>query len=222
MTRKINYESLDELVYKRIKAMILNNELKPGTKIIQHQLAEELAVSRTPVHRALSQLAREHLVKIIPRGGTYVRDFSKEEMITIFEMREVLEGLSCRKAALVVSKNRLSFFRDLYKKAMKSAEEGDWKAYKKADEKFHFFLIESSRIDLLREIAKSFHIFNILSNRYIQGLIRPPQETFPEHMALIDALEHHDPDLSEKLMREHIRKSIRVMRQELTTLPERN
>ncbi|MFQ5834887.1 MAG: GntR family transcriptional regulator [bacterium] len=218
MSPKINYKSLDELVYKRIKATILNNELKPGTKIIQHELAEELAVSRTPVYRALTQLAKEHLVKIIPRGGTYVREFSKEELITIFEMREVLEGLACRKAVLVVSKNRLNFFKDLYQRAMKSADKGDWTAYKKADEKFHSFLIETSRIDLLREIVKSFHI---LSNSYTRGLIRPPQETFPEHMAIIDALKDHDPDLSEKLMREHTTKSIRVLREEFTSLQDR-
>jgi DNA-binding GntR family transcriptional regulator len=214
MSSKVNYRSLGELVYKRVKAMILNSQIKPGTKIVQYQLAEKLGVSRTPVQRALSQLAKEHLVKVTPRGGTYVREFSKEEMIAIFEMREVLEGLACRKAALLVSENRLNFFRDLYKRAMKSANKGDWTAYKKADEKFHSFLIKISRIDLLREIVKSFHI---LSNSYTQGLIRPPQETFPEHMAIIDALEDHDPDLSEKLMREHTRKSIRVLKEELTT-----
>jgi len=209
MVIKIEYRNLDKLVYNKVKEMILKKQLKPGKQLIQEELAKKLGVSRTPLRRALSQLAKEHLVKVMPRGSTYVREFSKEEMIAIFEMREVLEGLACRKAAPVVSKNRLNLLKDLYKRAMKSSNKGDWTAYKKADEKFHSFLIETSRIDLLREIVKSFHI--LLSNSYTRGLIRPPKETFPEHMAIIEALENHDPDLSEKLMREHIRKSIRVL-----------
>lgn len=218
MSLKIEHNNLDDLVYNKVKEMILKKQLKPGEQIIQEELAKKLGTSRTPLRRALSQLAKEHLVKVMPRGSTYVREFSKEEMITIFEMREVLEGLACRKAALAISKNRLNFLRNLYQRAIKSTDKGDWAAYKKADEKFHSFLIEASGIDLLREIVKSFHI---LSNSYTHGLIRPPQETFPEHMAIIDALKDHDPDLSEKLMREHTRKSIRVLRKEFRALQDK-
>lgn len=210
MAIKIQHNNLDELVYNKVKEMILKKQLKPGKQIIQEELAKKLGVSRTPLRRALSQLAKEHLVKVMPRGGTYVKEFSKEEMITIFEMREVLEGLACRKAALMVSKNRLNFFKDLYKRAMKSADKGDWRLYKKADEKFHSFLIEASQIELLREMVKSFHI---LSTSFTPGLLRPPKETFPEHMAIIDALARHDPDATENLMREHLKKTIAVLKE---------
>jgi len=144
MSNKINYENLDELVYKRIKSMILNNQLKPGTRIIQNRLAEELGVSRTPVRRALSQLAKEHLIQMNPRGSAYVRNFSLEEMVVIFEIREVLEGLACRKAAKVVDKKQLEYYKNLYKEAMKSITEDNWQAYQEADIKFHFFIIEVS------------------------------------------------------------------------------
>lgn len=209
MSIKVKYNSLDELVYNKLKQMILNKQLKPGQQIIQEQLAKKMGVSRTPLRRALSQLAKEHLVTLVPRGGTHVREFSQEEIVAIYQIREVLEGLACRKAALLVSKNRLDFFRNLYKKAMESAKKGDWRAYEKADEKFHFFLIETSQIDLLQEMVKSFYI---LVSRYARGLVRPPQETFPEHMAIIDALEKHDSELAEKLIREHVQKSIQILR----------
>lgn len=209
MSIKVKYNSLDELVYNKLKEMILNKHLKPGQQIIQEQLAKKLGVSRTPLRRALSQLAKEHLVTMLPRGGAHVTEFSQEEIVAIYEIREVLEGLACRKAALSVSKNRLDFFRSLYKKAMESAKKGDWEAYEKADEKFHFFLIEASQIDFLQEMVKSFYI---LVSRYARGLVRPPQKTFPEHMAIIDALENQDSELAEKLIREHIQKSIQILR----------
>lgn len=216
MSIKVKYNSLDELVYNKLKEVILNKHLKPGQQIIQEQLAKKLGVSRTPLRRALSQLAKEHLVTMLPRGGAHVREFSQEEIVAIYEIREVLEGLACRKAALSVSKNRLDFFRSLYKKAMESVKKGDWEAYEKTDEKFHFFLIEASQIDFLQEMVKSFYI---LVSRYARGLVRPPQKTFPEHMAIIDALENQDSELAEKLIREHIQKSIQILRTKLGNTP---
>jgi len=129
MAEKINYENLDGLVYKRIKNMILSKELERGTKIIQNELAEELGVSRTPIRRALSQLAKEHLVEVSQRGLAYVRDFSRKEMTTIFEIREVLEGLACRKAAQTVNKEKLEHYKGVYREAMESITGDDWRAY---------------------------------------------------------------------------------------------
>lgn len=212
MSEKINYENLDELVYKRIKDMILNNHLKPGAKIIQNQLAEELGVSRTPIRRALSQLSKEHLVEMTSRGSAQVRDFSREEMIVVFEMREVLEGLACRKAAGAVNKDQLEHYRSLYQEAMQSITDDNWEAYRNADVKFHFFIIEASGVKLLEEMVKSFHI---LSNSFTPGLIRPPQETFPEHMRIIDALLQGNPEKAENLMREHLRKTVRLLKKSM-------
>lgn len=209
MSIRVKYSNLDELVYEKLKKAILNKHLKPGEQIIQEQLAKKMGVSRTPLRRALTQLAKEHLVTAGARRGTYVREFSQEEIAAIYEIREVLEGLASRKAALLVKKSTLESFRNLYKEAIESAKKGDWKAYEKADEKFHFFLIEISQIDFLREMVKSFYI---LVSRYARGLVRPPEETFPEHMSMIDALEHHDSELAEKLIREHIHKSIQLLR----------
>lgn len=204
MAEKINYENLDGLVYKRIKNMILSNELERGTKIIQNGLAEELGVSRTPIRRALSQLAKEHLVEVSQRGLAYVRDFSRKEMTTVFEIREVLEGLACRKAAQTVTKKKLEHYKRVYREAMESITDDDWRAYQEADVKFHFFVIEASGVRLLEDMVKSFHI---LSSSFIPGLVRSPQETFREHIAIIDALGRSEAEGAENLMREHLRRS---------------
>jgi len=73
-------------------------------------------------------------------------------------------------------------------------------------------VIITSGIELLQEIIRTFHI---LSNSYIRGLIRPPEETFPEHMAILDALEDRDAERAEILMRDHTRKSIDVLKAKL-------
>lgn len=212
MEEKIKHLNLDEKVYEKIKKMIVDKRLKSGKKIVQDELAHRLGVSRTPIRRALTQLAKENLVKIVPRKGTYVKDFTLEEMILIFEMREILEGFACRKAASLITRKQVVTFRNLYKKAIKAADASHWVSYTKTDERFHTFITEICQIELLQEIIQAFHI---LSVSYTGGLIRPPQETFPEHMAILDALENHGGEKAESLMRQHTRKSIEVLKMKL-------
>lgn len=209
MDYKIEHKQLEELVYEKIRDMILFQTLKPGDKIVQSELAESLGVSRTPIRNALAQLAQQHLVEIGRAGATHVRNFSKEEMVAIFEIREVLEGLACRRASTVVKDDDLERFRGMFQKAMESGDEVDNRAYQKVDMKFHSFLTEVSGLTLLKDIIKAFHI---LSRSFIPGLIRPPKETLQEHMAMIDALRNREPDAAEAIMREHLKKSTAVIR----------
>ncbi len=100
------HRNLDAKVYDRLKAMILEGKLVPGDKVFQDRLAQEMGVSRTPLVNALKVLEQEKLIKAIPRRGFFVRQFTKEEMIYIFELREVLEGLAARRAAALITRPR--------------------------------------------------------------------------------------------------------------------
>ncbi|MGQ9631593.1 MAG: GntR family transcriptional regulator [bacterium] len=213
MSLAIEYNQLDKLVYDKIKEMILTRELKPGEQIIQDQLAKKLGVSRTPVRKALGELARESLIKMIPRGGTYVREFSLEEMKSIYEIREVLEGLACRKAAPIFTREQADFLRDLFKEAYASIREDDWKAYEKADSRFHIFIVEICQNDVFHQMVNTFHI---LTKCFMGGLVRSPKDTFPEHMDIIQALEDHNADLAEDLMRKHLRRSLMALEKRLS------
>ena len=88
------HENLDHKAYLIIKNMIIDRKLLPGDKIPQEKLARELGISRTPLVSAIKYLEHEKLVEAKPRRGYFVRLFSKQEMISIFELREVLEGLA--------------------------------------------------------------------------------------------------------------------------------
>ena len=92
------HENLDQKAYQILKSMIIERQLLPGDKIPQEKLAEDLGISRTPLINALKFLEHEKLVQSIPRRGFFVRLFDKAEMISIFELRELLEGLSARRA----------------------------------------------------------------------------------------------------------------------------
>ena len=97
------HENLDQKAYSILKKMIIDRKLLPGDKIPQEKLARELGISRTPLVSAIKYLEHEKLVEAKPRRGYFVRFFSIQEMVSIFELREVLEGLAAR--GTLTSKN---------------------------------------------------------------------------------------------------------------------
>ena len=103
----IKSENLDQKAYLIIKAMIEERVLQPGQKIPQEKLAADLGISRTPLISALKFLEQQKLVVSQPRRGFFVRLFSMEEMVSIFEIREVLEGLSARRAAHSITASQI-------------------------------------------------------------------------------------------------------------------
>ena len=80
------YPSVEEQVYKIIKNKIIWHEIKPGKRIIDKKLAEELDVSRSMVRQVLAILVREELLTMIPRNGFYVKEITKKEIEEIYNI----------------------------------------------------------------------------------------------------------------------------------------
>jgi DNA-binding GntR family transcriptional regulator len=205
----IEYENLDQKVYQVVKSMIENRQLLPGEKIPQEKLAGELGISRTPLISALKFLEHEKLVEVKPRRGFYVRLFSIEELISIFEIREVLEGLAARRAARSVTEKQIKELRKIFSDFTSREKLKDYHAYSKADRRFHNFITEIASREFLTTILQTFNIIS-LAYQYAnsEGLIREPHETIEDHLKIIDAICDHDPDSAENFMREHLEKTI--------------
>lgn len=210
------HENLDQKAYTIIKNLIIERKLLPGDKIHQEKLAHDLGISRTPLVSALKYLEKEKLVEAIPRRGFFVRHFSKEEMISIFELREVLEGLAARRAAHNVSESQIKILHEFFRQFEKSTDITDIKTYAKEDRRFHNFIIEVGAKEFLKSILEN---YNIISYSYqlvsYEGLLRPPNETIYEHQTIIDAISNRDADSAEELMRQHLKKGIAFLRQEI-------
>jgi DNA-binding GntR family transcriptional regulator len=209
----VRHENLDQKVYQIIKDMIIERQLLPGEKIPQDKLASELGISRTPLVSALKYLEKEKLVEAKPRRGFFVRLFTKQEMVSIFELREVLEGLAARRAALHIRHDQIEKLKDYSKAFQISAPLPDVGSYAKVDRSFHNYVTEIGAKEFLKSILQT---YNIISFSYqvvsSEGLVRPPAETIEEHLAIIDAICRRDPPAAEELMRQHFRHSIAELR----------
>lgn len=202
------HQNLDQKVYQTLKMMIIGRELMPGTKIFQDKLAQQLGVSRTPLVNALKKLEHEKLVSAIPRRGFYVRLMTQEEMIQIFELREVLEGLAARRAATEISDAQIQKLKSFFKNVNTSSESEDLKKYAEEDRKFHNFLIKVGGEEFLSGILETYNII-IFSYQIAlhEGLVRLPEETIDEHLAIIEAISNREPIKAEEVARLHLSKS---------------
>jgi DNA-binding GntR family transcriptional regulator len=210
------HKNLDQKVYTILKDMIIERKLLPGHKISQEKLARDLGISRTPLISALKFLEQEKLVESIPRRGFFVRLFSKEEMVYIFELREVLEGLAARRAAAKITDSQILELGNFFKHFAKQKTISDYKAYAREDRRFHNFVIDVGAKEFLKSILLT---TNIISFSYqvlhSEGLVRPPNETIQEHLAVIVAIKKRDSEAAEDLMRQHFKKSITYLKREI-------
>ncbi|MEA1963561.1 MAG: GntR family transcriptional regulator, partial [Candidatus Aerophobetes bacterium] len=136
-----NRPNLSEDVYEAIKRRLGDKDLKPGTKIKEEELAEELGVSRTPVREAISKLEREGLVEIIPRYGTFVANLSPEDIEEIYDLRGALEGLAIKLSFLKLDREKfhkkLLEISEFHHKCKSYVEKGNFEPFIKADIAFH-------------------------------------------------------------------------------------
>jgi len=206
--RKIENANLTEVVYDRIKAMILEGALAPGSKINKKELALALAVSQTPVNEAVSRLSGEKLIEQKTRQGHYVRSYDDAYLAELFAVRAGLEGVALRLCIEEGSESdleRLSSFFSGYDTPMASDKEG---AYMDEDIAFHTAIVEFARVGLLKEFKAS---FGYILKTYEHGLVRPPEQTLPEHRAIMDAVRRRDAVLAEDLLVAHHLKSRRFL-----------
>ena len=205
----IAHENLDRKAYLIIKEMINDRRLVPGDKISQEKLAAELGISRTPLISALKYLEKEKLLEAKPRRGFFVRTFNRREMVDIFELREVLEGLAARRAAMVVTDQQIDQLRDFFSEFSAHTTITDYRAYCREDRRFHNFVTHVAEQEFLESILSTYNIISFSYQRVsLEGLVRPPDDTIEEHMAIIDAICERNPETAEMMMRRHFQRSI--------------
>ena len=213
------HANLDQKAYQILKTMIIDRKLLPGEKIRQEKLAQELGISRTPLVAALKYLEHEKLVESKPRRGFFVRLFKKQEMISIFELREVLEGLAARRAAAQVTDGEVAQLQSFFGAFQPGVDIEDYRRYSKEDRRFHNFVIKVGAKEFLRSILET---YNIISFSYqvvsSEGLVRSPNETLAEHLAVIEAICDRDPEAAENLMRRHFQRSAAALMQDVAKL----
>lgn len=204
MREGISRSTLAEQVYQQLKRRIINQELRPGSRLIVGHIAEEMGISLTPVREALTRLVKDGLVDMIPHKGAYVAKPTKKNFEDLFAVRQALETLAVRLATPKLTRADFKAMDEILEYGEKSLSAGDSKSWLEADEKLHDFIIRKSEnevlIQIFSQIWDRIHIFRVWTVRYPDRMKRASSE----HRNIVSALKERDAQGAEKLMMEHI------------------
>jgi len=200
---KTVYDDLGTKVYEILKEMIVKGELKPGQKLIQEDLAEILGVSRTPLLQALSKLSKDHYIITVPRRGSFVKEFSNQENLDIFDIRGQLEPMGAYYAAERISLSEIEHLQSLIDEMadlVKLDENADSLQLFTLDSEFHMNIMLISGNHFLHDILKNLNIVLCNSER----ILKTPKKSLEEHIGIFNALRNHDANGAKELMFYHI------------------
>ena len=201
-----------EMTYRRIKEDILNSKWPPGTKLVERQLSEKFGVSRTPIREAFNQLEKEGLVEQVPKWGVFVKELDEQEILEMYEVREALEGMAARLAAVRATKNDIKKMKEAILKmeqALGEKSKEDVETYNLADNKFHAFLVNASHNKKLMNLASMCH----MHVEEIPGAIDKKfgraehQRSVEEHKNILDCIVSKNAVLAGELTQKHITKA---------------
>lgn len=205
-----SFKPLREIVFESMRDAILGGILKPGERLMEIQLADEMGVSRTPVREAIRKLELENFVVMIPRKGAYVAGVSLKDVADVFEIRSALEGLAAGLAAERVTEDELE---QMERALFYRADEGelDLEMIVKSDTDFHALVYQASRngrlIQILENLREQIQRFRSTSLAVPGRMII----ALGEHRMIVEALRNHDSEKAQSLAMTHIVTAENVM-----------
>ncbi len=208
---------LVEEVYRRIRFMILEGELEKGGKIDRKTLAAALGVSLTPVNEAIARLVGERFIerRVSSRKedeGLFVPKWPEDELVHIFAVRAGLEGIAAMLCVERISSGDsptlFELICDCFSTMDSPFDEAKTALYLAEDKKFHESIIQCAANPVLTDLDTN---IGCVHRSWIKGLIRPPDETLPEHRAIIAAFRARDAATAGRLLMEHNMKSRAVL-----------
>ena len=207
-TYQKNTISVRERAYEFLKSSVLSGHFNPGERLTEEHLAKKLGVSRTPVREALHKLESEGLIKALETRGFIVSRDSKDEVEDLFDLRAILEGYALRIISERISKEdleRLNGFIERAENALKRERiEEVFKWNTKFHDTLHGIVVEKKRLHRLLVNIRKYVL------RYRRDTLQYPdggKRAVDGHRKILLALRLKDPDLCERMMREHIQEA---------------
>ncbi|MBU2278723.1 MAG: GntR family transcriptional regulator [Gammaproteobacteria bacterium] len=194
-------------VLLEIQRAIVEGQIPAGSKISEPELARRFDLSRAPLREALARLERCHLIERIPNAGARVVKLSVAGLVSLYQLRETLEGLACRLAAEHMTDLEIAEVQQLLDQHLSSqrVREGESYYQEAGDVDFHYRVILGSKNPYLINLLCDELYFIVRMYRVQLGMNGPRvSRAFDEHKAIINAIANRDGELADLLMRRHI------------------
>ncbi len=202
--QRIQRTSLVDLVYETLVEAIVSGTLPSGTELNTVDLSQQLDVSRTPVKEAIKLLLRDGLIEQVNNHKAKVVQFSREDVIEIYEVRKILESTSAELAAKFIDDETLKLLRKELNGLLRNRDDVDWSTkVREFDIEFHDALAIASKNRRLRADVARYRLL-VRSFCRMTGKTSVLIDALKEHLEIVKAIETRRPAAARKAMARHI------------------
>ena len=204
---------LREQVLDLLRQAIVEHRLKPGQRLIERELVEQIGVSRTTIREVLRQLAAEGLVATIPQRGAIVAIPTAEEAAELYEVRAALESLAARRFVEHGSESQVKALRAAYEQVaevMSAGDDADVLAMLQAKDLFYDVLLKGSGNrsvhSILSGLTARVSVLRATSMRQPGRALR----SVAEIEQIVEAVERGDADAAARACVNHVEMAARA------------
>ena len=200
----IDRQGLASAVTVRLRDMIIEGTLAPGTRLNERVLCEQLMVSRTPLREAFKVLAGEGLIELLPNRGAQVAELSIADIEQTFEVLGALEGLSGQLACQRITEPEITEIRALHYEMLAAHARRDLAAYYKINHEIHDRINAAAANAVLTATYLQMNA-RIQSLRFRSNFNQDKWDAaMKEHSAMLDALERRDGPALHAILVHHL------------------
>lgn len=205
---RFEHSDLNAKVYESVRAALLSGQLEPGQKLSLAALSEQLGVSRSPVHQALTRLAAEGLVEVRSRRGYFVTPITTRAVMEGYDVRLALELMAAERAVGNLDEAQLAALRAALEEAeatMLGDRPWDLRAYIHANQRFHRLHLDLAGNQALSSIYAALPV-SLLMERVMADLSFSDlsAEIGKQHRAIYEGYAGGDLGAAQAAVREHV------------------
>lgn len=199
---KISGAEAITLCEESVRRRILEGLYRPGQRVSDSALADELGISRTSVRETFQRLVKEGLLQTIPNRGAFVAELTEGEVHDLYEVREALETLAVHLATVRAPLERLLELREMLSQTERSMRSQGGRYPVELD--FHKSIIElADNAELSRHLSAVHNRLRIVRGQSGYQTERALLAYF-EHLAILDAMIRRDSEAAQSQMRAHL------------------
>lgn len=203
-SQAVDRQILHVAVAQRLRTMIMEGDLAPGTRLNERVLCDLLQVSRTPLREAFKVLAADGLVTLLPNRGAEVVVLSQETINHLFEMMGALEAMSGDLACQRITEAELNEIRALHYEMLACHARRDLPNYYALNRRIHDAINAAARNPILEETYRRINL-RIQALRFRSNFDHDKWDlAVQEHGAMLDALSKRDSAALREILRAHL------------------
>lgn len=220
MDHFIPRQRFSDTIYQNLKNRIENGELTPKEHLGESLLANQFHTSQGPVREALSRLEQEGLIEKIPFKGSFVKEIDDEEILKIFELRMMLEGLALKWFIQQIDSRAIAALQEHVDGMKQAADKKDIRALVEKDMSFHQGIIDAAKssdllsmwLMLYSKTRMAIANNNRLPNQDLNIIVK-------RHQNILDFIARRERDQAIAANNKHLACLLENINKDLTTNP---